>query len=287
MAPAQVLAGGGDFLVAQRGAVASLGARLVGRALADHGLAADERGARGVGTGALDRRGDGSRIVAVHVGHDLPAVGLEAPRRVVAEPALDVAVDRDAVVVVEGDELAQPEDAGERADLVRDAFHEAAVAEEDVGVVVDDAVAGLVEARGEQALGEREAHGVGEALAERAGGGLHAGRVAHLGVSGCLRVQLAELADLLHRQVVAGEVQQRVLQHRAVPVGEHEAIPIRPRGIGRVVPEVVPPEHLGDLRHAHRHARMAGIGLLHRVHGERADRVDDVGVFGGGVCVGG
>ena len=137
---------------------------------------------------------------------------------------------------------------------------------------------GRLKLRGEQLLGEREADGVGEALAERAGGGLHAGRVADFGMAGRLRVQLAELADLLHRQVVAGEVQQRVLQHRAVAVGEHEAVAVGPRGIRRVVAQVAPPEHLGDLGHAHRHAGMAGVGLLHRVHGERADGVDDVGV---------
>ena len=47
-------------------------------------------------------------VVAVDVGDHVPAVGLEALRRVVGEPALHVAVDRDAVVVVESDELAEP-----------------------------------------------------------------------------------------------------------------------------------------------------------------------------------
>ena len=57
---------------------------------------------------------------------------------------------------------------------MRDAFHEAAVADEHVGVVVDDVEAGPVELRGQHLLGERHADGVGEALAERAGGGLDA-----------------------------------------------------------------------------------------------------------------
>ena len=42
-------------------------------------------------------------VVAVDVADHVPAVGLEALRRVVGEPALDLAVDRDAVVVVERD----------------------------------------------------------------------------------------------------------------------------------------------------------------------------------------
>jgi hypothetical protein len=96
--------------------------------------------------------------------------------------------------------------------------------------MVYDRVAGAVELRGEQALGHREADGVGESLAERARGGLDARRDADFGMARRLRVELAEAAQLLERQVVAGEVQQRVLQHRAVPVGEHEAVAIGPGG---------------------------------------------------------
>ena len=87
----------------------------------------------------LQQRGvDRVDVVAVDVADHVPAVGLEALRGVVGEPAFDLAVDGDAVVVVEGDQLAQAQGAGQRADFVRDAFHQAAVAEEGVGVVVDD-----------------------------------------------------------------------------------------------------------------------------------------------------
>ena len=64
---------------------------------------------------------------------DVPAVGAEARRRVVGEPALHIAVDGDAVVVVERDQLVQPQRAGQRTHLVADAFHQAAVAQKDVG----------------------------------------------------------------------------------------------------------------------------------------------------------
>ena len=74
--------------------------------------------------------------------------------------------------------------AGERARLGRDALLEVAVGGDHEGVVVDDLVAGAVEARGQHALGERHADGVGDALAERAGRDLDAGRVAVLGVAG-------------------------------------------------------------------------------------------------------
>ncbi len=54
-----------------------------------------------------------------------------------------------------------------------------------------------------------------------------------------LGVQLAEVLQLLDRQVVAGQVQQRVEQHRAVAVGQHEAVAVGPVRVGRVVAQVV------------------------------------------------
>ncbi len=54
---------------------------------------------------------------------------------------------------------------------------------------------------------ERNADRVGEALAERPGRGLDARRVTVLRVTRRLRVQLAEVLELVERQVVAGQVQ--------------------------------------------------------------------------------
>ena len=88
-----------------------------------------------------------------------------------------------------------------------------------------------------------------------------------------LAVQLAEVAQLAHRQLVAGEVQQRVLQHRGVAVGEHEAVAVGPVRMRRVVLQVAAPQRDGDLGHAHRRAGVAAVGLLHRVHRQGADRV--------------
>ena len=164
---------------------------------------------------------------------------------------------------------------------MRDAFHEAAVADERVGVVVDELEARAVELLREQALGERHADRVREPLPERAGGRLDARRHAVLRVSRRHRAELAEALQLLDRQVVAGEVQQRVEQHRAVAVREHEAVAVGPLRVGRVVAQVPVPERDRDLGHAHRHARMSGVRRLHRVHGERADGVRHVALGAG------
>ncbi len=128
--------------------VRGLRAGLVRRAPADDGATADERQAVGSDRG-LQRDRHLRRVVPVHRADDVPAVGLEARGRVVRAPALHVAVDGDAVVVEDRDEPAELERARERGGLVRDAFHQAAVAEEHPGAVVHDLVAGPVVARRE------------------------------------------------------------------------------------------------------------------------------------------
>ncbi len=145
--------------------------------------------------------------MAIDAADHLPAVGLEASRRVVAEPVLDVPVDRDAVVVIEDDELAEPERAGQRASLVADALHQAAVASEHVGVMVNHRMARPVELLGQALFGHRHAHRIGQALTQRSGGGLDARRITVLGVARRLGVKLAELLEVVDRELVASQMQ--------------------------------------------------------------------------------
>ena len=244
---------------------------LVRRAHADGGLAADQGRLVGRGLGGEQGFFDGIGVMAVDGRNDVPAVGLETLRNVFGEPAFDVAVDGDAVVVPEGDQLAQAEGAGQRAGFVRHAFHQAAVAEENESVVIDDFVTRLVELGGEYLFGQREADRVGDALAERAGGRFDARGVAVFRVARRPGVQLAEVLDVVDRDVVAGQVQQRVDQHRAVAVRQHEAVAVGPFRIGRIVTQMAAPKDFGDFGHAHRGARVSGIRLLDGVHGEGAD----------------
>ena len=112
---------------------------------------------------------------------------------------------------------------------------------------------------------------------ERPGRGLDAEGVPELGMAGRARAQLPEALQLLQRHVrIAGEVEQRVEQHRAVAGREHEAVAVGPVGMLRVELEEPRPQHGGDVGHAHRHAGMAGLRLLDRVHGERPDGVGEV-----------
>ena len=248
------------------------------RALGDHRLAADQRRTIGDRVGRPDCRVDGFDVVAVDMRDDVPAIRFEPARRVVGEPTARLSVDRDAVVVVENRKLPQAPRAGKRTGFVRDAFHHAAVAGERVGAVVDDVVARPVEFRRQQPFAQGHPHRVGEPLAERPRRRFHPWRDTELRMSGRLRVQLAEVSQFVEREVVTGEVQQRVQQHRAVAVGEDETVAVRPLRVRGIVAQVPMPQGDRDLGHAHRHARMAAFRGLDGIHGERADRIGEQGI---------
>ena len=78
---------------------------------------------------------------------------------------------------------------GERDRLLADALHQAAVAGNAIGEMVDQIVAVTAI---EQPLGERHADGIAETLAERPGGRLDAGRMAIFRVARRARAELAE-----------------------------------------------------------------------------------------------
>ena len=206
---------------------------------------------------------------------DVPALRRE-PRALVLAGERDRrrAVDGDVVVVVEVDELPEPELSRDRGRLVGDALHQVAVGADRVDVVVDDLVVRAVVALGEEPLRDREADAVREALAERPRRRLDPRRVMHLRVARRERLPLAEPLQLVEREVVAGQVQRRVLEDARVPGREDEAVAVGPLRVRRVVVHHLAVEEVRDRRERHRRAGMAGVRLLHRIHRQRADGVD-------------
>ncbi len=273
--PAVGLLGEPHLVLAQRRAVGRVGVLLVGRALADVGANDDQRRLAGA-LGVRDRLGEALlREVLAQVLH-VPAVGLEALAHVLAERHLGLARELDLVVVVEADQPAEPEVTGQRARLGGHALLHVAVAGDRVGVMVDQLVAVAVEARGEHALRQREADRVGDALAERPGRDLHARGALRLelGMAGGRAAELAEVLEVLERDPVAREVEDRVEEHRRVARRQHEAVAVEPLRVRRVVLHLVRVEAVGHGRQRHRSAGVAGVRLLHPVHREGADGVD-------------
>ncbi len=147
--------------------------------------------------------------------------------------------------------------------------------------MVDDGVAVAVELGGHHLLRDGHAHGVGEPLAQRAGGGLDAGRVAEFRVAGGGAAELPEVFQVVQADAVAGQVQQAVEQHGAVAVGEHEPVAVDPVRVGRVVLQEAAPQHFGDIRHAHGGARVTRLGFLYRIHAQGTDSIGEITGSGG------
>ena len=228
-----------------------------------------------------------SRIVGVADALHVPAIGEEARRDVVAEGEIGVAFDRHAVAVVDPAKVAEHLVAGERGRFARHALHHVAVAAYRVNVVVEDREIRPVEMLRQPAPGDRHADAVAAALAERAGRRLDARGQVIFRMAGAFAAELAEPLDVVERDrglaetlvfgidgLHAGEMQERVEQHRGMAVGQHEAVAIGPDRIVRIEAQKMLPERVGHRRQRHRRAGMAGIGLLHGVHRQGADGVD-------------
>ncbi len=150
--------------------------------------------------------------------------------------------------------------AGQRRRLRRDPLHEIAVGADDVGVMVNDLIAGAVEAGRQHPLRDRQPHRVRKPLSKRPRRHLDTRSHAAFGMAGTARPPLPEPLELLQRQVVAAQMDHRIQQHRGVP---------------------------------RRHTRVPRAGRLHRVDRQRPDGIDHeliqiadhVAVRGGGVGV--
>ena len=115
--------------------------------------------------GFADGPVDGVHVLTVgHVEH-LPAVSLEALPAVFGEGDIGGAFNGDVVVVVEVDQLAQLHVAGQRGGFGCHAFHQVAVGDDGIRIMIDDVVAGAVENGRQMGLGDSHADAVGESLA--------------------------------------------------------------------------------------------------------------------------
>ncbi|CAM3596774.1 hypothetical protein SB6411_05435 [Klebsiella spallanzanii] len=266
MFPAERFAGQRDLCVAQRRAVGVVGTGFVRRTETNDGFTHQQGRFVSDCTRFFHRAFNRVSIVTVHAEHHVPAVGFEAFCRVVGEPAFNMTVDGDAVVVIERHQFAKLQGTGQRTYLVRDTFHHAAIAHKRVSEVVNNVVARTVELRRQGFLRNRHPHRIGNTLTQRTGRGFNTRCIAHFRVARRFGMQLTEVLQLFNRQIITCEVQQAVNQHRAVTVGENKAVAVSPGRVLRVMVQEVPPQDFGNIRHPHRRAGVAGVGLLYCVH---------------------
>ncbi len=148
---------------------------------------------------------------------------------------------------------------------MRYAFHHAAVSHEDVGVVVNDVQTVFIEFGSQDFFSQSHAHSVGNTLSQRAGRGFHAVGVAVFGMTGGFTVQLAEVFQIINRNVVAGQVQQAVKNHGSMTIGEDKTVAVVEFRVGRIMIEELRPQYFRHFRHTHRRTRVAGVGFLYGI----------------------
>src|SRR6185369_1773020 len=163
---------------------------------------------------------------------------------------------------------------GERRGFSRNALHQIAVANQRVGVMINNLVAWSVVTASEVIFRDRHSNAIGESLAQRTCGHLYPWRQSVFGMTGRSAAPFTKLFDLFEWEIIASEVEQTIEQHRSMSGGQDKTIAIRPTWIGRIMFEKPRPKHIGHWSSAHRQAGMTAVCFLHRVHRQETDRVD-------------
>ena len=160
--------------------------------------------------------------------------------------------------------------------FVVDALHQAAVAGDHERPMVDQLVAidGI-----EVALGDGHADRHRHALPQWTGGDLDPGKLEILRMTGAWASELAEALYVVERRpLVAGEVEQRIEEHRPVAGRQNEAVAVRPARIGSIELQMAGEQRGRGVGHAHWHPGMPAVGGLHRIHREGANGVGEAAV---------
>src|ERR1700723_811564 len=226
-------------------------------------------------------------VVRIADSQDLSSVSNESCLNVFGERNARVAFDRDVIVVVNPAQVVEPEMSGQRCSLRCNTFHQAPVTTDCINVVVEDLEARSIVVVGEPFLRDCHADARCRTLPERASCGFNTRHPVVFRMAGSLAVELAEATDIVERDrrlpqcfvvgihsLNAGEMERRPEQHRGMAVRQHEAIAIGPDRVLRIEFKDTIPYRIDKRRERHWRSGVSGVGLLHGIDGERANRVD-------------
>ncbi len=211
--PAKFGACRGNFLITQRRTMSAGCALLVWRTKANDCLATNQCRSITVGHCCINRFCNSSTIVSVYIINNLPAISIETLRRVIGEPGVGFAIDGYAIVIVQTYEFTQLQRASQRTGLVRNAFHQAAVAEKNPGAVVDNIVIVTIKGSCQHPFCQRHTDSVADTLAKRASGRFDGKIGVPLRMARGTVAKLPEIADFIDAQRVTRQMQQAVMQH--------------------------------------------------------------------------
>ena len=170
------------------------------------------------------------------------------------------AVDLQAVQVHDHAEVVQMIVGGEQHGLPHLALGDLAVTQQRIDI---DVLAQVLGALGHTRSG-------GDALAQRAGGHIHAGNGIHIGMALEIAVDMPQGGQVLHGE--EAPVSKRGIQARSgMALGQHEAVPVRPTGVLGVYPQLLIIKICKHLRGGQASAGVTGLGPMGRFNDPHAD----------------
>ena len=244
-------------------------ARHLGNAFSDQRLGNDQLRLALGRFGNFVRSEEFLHILTIHFLH-APSIGLETRPRVFALREKRHGVQCHIVRVIDKDEIVQLKVAGQRTGLARHPFLQTSVAGQTDHLVVEDGVLRRVETRRAHHPRHGEAHRVGHALAEGTGCCLDPRRFREFRMPRGHAVQLAELLQVVQRDVIAREMQPRVKKHAPVARGENESVAVQPPRLLRIVTQRSAEKNGPDFRAAKRQPEVTGFAGGDGIDGEAA-----------------
>ena len=273
--PTEFFACTSKFFGTKWGAVRCRGATLGRSAKTDFGFTGDHR--RGVGGFCFGDGGfDGGRVVTVNR-LNIPTSCFKALGVVFRRRKRRRAINGNAVVVKQDDQFGQFHVASHRNGFLRNTFHQATVARDHIGKVIDNVITitGI-----HDALAKGETDRGRNALTQRAGGGFNAFAVAVFRMTGRARAHLTEILDLIKIEIfVSGQVQKRIQKHRTMTCGQDETVAVRPVRMLRIELQEFGVKNSRNICHAHWHARVTGFSFFDSIGRKEADGVGHAVVF--------
>src|SRR5574341_490750 len=133
-------------------------------------------------------------VVAVLHLLDMPAISREARGAVFGESQIGGAVNRNTIVIIQINQVAQLQMPRQRGCLRRNALHQVAVRDNGIDIVVEQVFAEL---GGQMSPRNRRSDPRRKALTERSGGGLDAGCQPEFWVSGRFASPLAKILEFI------------------------------------------------------------------------------------------
>ena len=213
--------GGTNFLLAERFTVRGGGILFVRRAIGNMAIHNDQRGAFVF----FERRRKGLlqllKIIGIANALHIPVIPHKARRHVFSERQRRVALNGNAVIVIDPDQIAEAQVPGQRRRLAGDAFHHAAIAAQRHNVMRDDLMPGPIVVRPQPAARKRHADTGRHPLPEWPGSRLNprGQRVVRgvFGMSRAFAVHLTEVHDIVEWQIEAIHMQGTIEQDGGMP----------------------------------------------------------------------